>query len=135
MAQVGIDLMRLKPSKGYNYVIMAIDYFTKYVEMGVLKDKSAESIAIWIYKNIFCCYGITDIHITDNGTEFVNKISKELYARHNVAHRITCPYQPTASFIGVAFLISFFFSVWQNSSLYLNGHYDEGYLFLFLLNI
>ena len=25
MAQVGIDLMKLKPSKGYNYVITAID--------------------------------------------------------------------------------------------------------------
>ena len=34
MVQVGIDLMRLKPSKGYNYVVSAIDYFTKYVEMG-----------------------------------------------------------------------------------------------------
>ena len=91
MAQVGIDLMRPKPSKGYNYVIMAIDYFTKYVEMGALKDKSAESIAIWIYENIFYCSGITDIHITDNGTEFVNKILKELYARCNVAHHITSP--------------------------------------------
>ena len=46
MAQVGIDLMKLKPSKGYNYVITAIDYFTEYVKMGALKDKSAESIAI-----------------------------------------------------------------------------------------
>ena len=40
MAQVGIDLMKLKPSKSNNYVIMAINYFTKYVEMGALKDKS-----------------------------------------------------------------------------------------------
>ena len=41
MAQVGIDLMKLQPSKGYNYVITAIDYFTKYIEMGALKDKIA----------------------------------------------------------------------------------------------
>ena len=94
MAQVG---MRLKPSKGYNYVIMAINYFTKYVEMGAQKDKSAESIAIWMYENIFCHYGITDIYITDNGTEFVNKISKELYVRCNVAHHITSPYHPAVN--------------------------------------
>ena len=67
MAQVKIDLMRLQPSKGYNYVITAINYFTKYVKMGAQNDKSAESIAIWICKNTFCCYGITDIHIADNG--------------------------------------------------------------------
>ena len=63
----------------------------------MLKDKSAKSIAIWIYENIFCHYGVTDIHITDNGTEFVNKISKELYARCNVAHRITSPYHPAVN--------------------------------------
>ena len=78
MAQVGIDLMKLKPSKGYDYVITAIDYFTKYVEMGALKDKSALSVATWIFNNIFCCYGMTDIHITNNSMEFVNQISKDI---------------------------------------------------------
>ena len=72
MAQVGIDLMKLKPSQDYNYVITAIDYFTKYIEMGTLKDKSALSVAMWIFENIFCHYGVMDIHITNNGTEFVN---------------------------------------------------------------
>ena len=53
MAQVGIDLMKLKPSKGYNYVITVIDYFTKYIEMGTLKDKSALSVAMWILIKFF----------------------------------------------------------------------------------
>ena len=92
IAQVGIDLMKLKPSKGYNYVITAIDNFTKYVKMGTMKDKSALSVAMWIFYNIFCHYGVTDTHITNNGMEFVNQISKELYSRCNVAHRITFPY-------------------------------------------
>ena len=47
-AQVGIDFMKLKPSKGYNYVILAIDYFTKYVKMGALKEKTAECIATFL---------------------------------------------------------------------------------------
>ena len=97
MAQVGIDLMKLKPSKGYKYVITAIDYFTKYVKMGTLKDKSALSVAMWIFDNIFCHYGVMDIYITDNGTEFVNQISKELYSRCNVAHHITSPYHLAAN--------------------------------------
>ena len=91
MAQVGRDLMKLKLSKGYNYVITAIDYFTKYVKMGALKDKSALSVATWIFDNIFCHYGVKDIHIIDNGTEFVNQISEELYSRCNIAHHITSP--------------------------------------------
>ena len=97
MAQVGIDLMKLKPSKGYNYAITAIDYFTKYVKMGALKDKIALSVAMWIFNNIFCHYSVMDIHITDNGMEFVNQISKELYSRCNVAHYITLLYHLAAN--------------------------------------
>ena len=33
-----------------------------------------------------------NIHITNNSTEFVNQISKELYSRCNVTHCITSPY-------------------------------------------
>ena len=97
MAQVGIDLMMLKPSKGYSYVITAIDYFTKYIKMGALKDKSALSVVMWIFDNIFCHYSVMDIHITDNGTEFVNQISKELYSRCNIAHSITSLYHPSVN--------------------------------------
>ena len=97
MAQVGIDLMKLTSSKGYNYVITAIDYFTKYIEMGTLKDKSALSVAMGIFDNIFCHYSVTDIHITDNSMEFVNQISKELYSRCNLAHHITSSYHPAVN--------------------------------------
>ena len=38
-----------------------------------------------------------DIHITDNGTEFVNQISKELYSRCSMAHHITLSYHPAAN--------------------------------------
>ena len=36
-------------------------------------------------------------NITNNGTEFVNKISKELYTRCNVAHCIKSPYHPAVN--------------------------------------
>ena len=63
--------------------------------MGALKDKSALSVATWIFDNIFCNYGVMDIHITNN--ESFNQISKEFYSRCNVAHRITSPYHPAAN--------------------------------------
>ena len=55
MSQVGIDLMKMKETPdGYNYVISAIDYFTKFAELGALKDKAAITVGKWIYENIFC---------------------------------------------------------------------------------
>ena len=89
-----IDLLKLKELEGYNYVITVIDYFMKYVEMGCFEQKSAIEVTTWIYDNIFCRYGVCDIHITDNRTEFVNAISKELYKRTGITHRLTSSFHP-----------------------------------------
>ena len=80
--------MKLKEYKGYNYVIMAVDYFTKYVKMGCLKQKCAKEVTKWIFDNIFCQYRVCDVHITDNGTEFVNHI----FMTEQVVHiALLCP--------------------------------------------
>ena len=42
-------------------------------------------------------YGMTDIFISDNRTEFVNKIAWELNKRIGCTHRITSPYHPQAN--------------------------------------
>ena len=80
MSQVGIDLMCLKETdgfedkRGYKYIITAECYFTKYVELGPLKMKTGLEVAMWIYDNIFCHYGITDIYISNRGKEFTKTI-------------------------------------------------------------
>ena len=42
-------------------------------------------------------YGVTDIFISDNGTEFVNKIACELNNRAGCTHCATSPYHPQAN--------------------------------------
>ena len=75
MSQVGIDLMCLQETdsfedkRRYKYIITAECYFTKYVEMGALKTKTGLEVATWIYDNIFCHYGITEIHISNGKKE------------------------------------------------------------------
>ena len=62
MSQVGIDLMKLcetdgfEDEAGFQYVITAQCYFTKYIEIGTLRTKAGLEVANWIYMNIFCCY-------------------------------------------------------------------------------
>ena len=57
MSQTRIDLMRMKETPdGYNYVISAINYFTKFLELGAIKDKCAVTVGSWIYEYIFCRY-------------------------------------------------------------------------------
>ena len=103
MSQVGIDLMKLcetdgfEDEAGFQYVITAQCYFTKYVEIGTLRTKTGLEVANWIYTNIFCHYGVTDIHISDRGNAFCNMVSKELYKKCGVRHCIMMPYHPQAN--------------------------------------
>ena len=47
---------------------------------------------------ISCCrYGVTDIHISDNRTEFVNLVAQDLCNHSGVQHCITSPYHPQAN--------------------------------------
>ena len=103
-SQVGIDLMYLTETddfeegkRGYKYIITAQCYFSKYIEIGALKTKTKVDVSTWIYENIFCRYGITDIHISDRGKEFVYNVARELYRKCGVKHRITTPYHPQAN--------------------------------------
>ena len=55
MSQLGINLMRMKPTnKGMNYITSAVDYFTKYCKLGALPSKDENTVTTWIYDNIFC---------------------------------------------------------------------------------
>ena len=81
----------------YKYLVSAQYYFSKFIELGALKTKKAEEVAKWIYNNIICRYSMTDIHIMDNGLEFANNFSKEMYKKLGVNLRLTTPYHPQAN--------------------------------------
>ena len=50
--QVGIDLVGPLPitSRGNKYIVTLVDYFSKWPEAEALSDKSAEGVALFLYK-------------------------------------------------------------------------------------
>ena len=64
MSQIGIDLMHLKETdgfsdqRGYKYMITAVCYFTKFVQLEALFTKEDHETGKWIYDNIFCRYRV-----------------------------------------------------------------------------
>ena len=62
--QVGIDIMTMKKVGEYRYLITGMDYFSKNIEMRVLKTKSAKEVAQFIYEDIICRWGLPDVIIT-----------------------------------------------------------------------
>ena len=77
-AQIGMDLIHMNRCRGYNYIITAVDYLSKFCEMRALKEKSAKEVARFIYEDLICRWGCSEYHITDQGREFVNSTNKEL---------------------------------------------------------
>ena len=62
-AQIGMDLIHMNRCRGYNYIITAVDYLSKYCEMRALKEKSAKEVARFIYEDLICRWGCSKYHI------------------------------------------------------------------------
>jgi transposase InsO family protein len=98
---VAIDLSGIHPTtdEGFHFMLIAVDVCTKFVFLVPLLDKTALSIAKALV-NIFLTAGFPRILQSDNGTEFVNDVLKEILCVLKVDHRLSTPYHPQAN--GVA---------------------------------
>lgn len=96
MHQIGIDICTLPEVNGFKYLIVAIDYFSKWSEAKASKDKSASSVARFLFEFI-CRHGCIDIQINDQGREFVNAIADELFRLTGTQQRVTSAYHPQVS--------------------------------------
>ena len=71
-AQWGIDIVGPLPlGKGQvKFLLVAIDYFTKWVEAEALATITKARIQNFVWKNIICRFGIPLTIISDNGRQF-----------------------------------------------------------------
>jgi hypothetical protein len=53
--------------RSVRFVVVAVDYFPKWVEVEALVNIIAKSIERFLWKNVVCCYGIPHAFIIDNG--------------------------------------------------------------------
>ncbi|CAA0809043.1 Unknown protein, partial [Striga hermonthica] len=74
-AQWGIDLVgpMLQGTGQRKFLIVAVDYFTKWVEAEPLAKITEEKVIKFLYNNICCRFGVPKVLISDNGTQFNGK--------------------------------------------------------------
>ncbi|CAL8115463.1 unnamed protein product [Prunus armeniaca] len=58
---------------GKKYVLLATDYFTKWVEAEAYGTVAQTDMIKFIWRNIICRFGIPKAVISDNGTQFNNR--------------------------------------------------------------
>ena len=92
----GLDLIGPinPPSNGYIWILVAIEYFTKWVEAVLLKKATSPTIANFIREHIICRFGIPHKIVGDNGTPFINKDVRKLLDHCHIKYRKSTPYYP-----------------------------------------
>ena len=96
MRQIGVDICRLPEVDGFNYLVVCIDYFTKWSEAKPLKEKAAHFVAQFLYE-VICRHGCIQIQINDQGREFVNEVNSNLHRMTGTEQRVTSAYHPQAN--------------------------------------
>uniref|UniRef100_A0A2N9G6H2 RNA-directed DNA polymerase n=1 Tax=Fagus sylvatica TaxID=28930 RepID=A0A2N9G6H2_FAGSY len=92
----GLDLIGpINPSSGgYVWILVATEYFSKWVEAVPLRKATGAAVANFIREHIITRFGIPHKIISDNGTPFVNKNVREVLEHYQIKHRRSTPYYP-----------------------------------------
>ncbi|MCI41464.1 hypothetical protein A2U01_0062697, partial [Trifolium medium] len=87
---------RIEPKafNGHRFILVVIDYFTKWVEAASYANVTKQAVVRFIKNHIICRYGIPNKIIADNGTNLNNKMMVELCEEFKIEHHNSSPYRP-----------------------------------------
>ena len=92
----GIDIIRKispKYSSGHEYILVAIYYFTKWVEATSYAGLTAARVAKFIRSNIIYRYGVPHELISDRGAHFRGEVDT-LVQEYGIQHHRSSAYRP-----------------------------------------
>ena len=92
----GLDIIgEIHPttSNEYRFILVAVDYFTKWVEVELYAKLGAKQVAKFIKKNLFSRCRIPHHIVSDNGVQFQGEV-RELLRSYKMEHHKFSPYRP-----------------------------------------
>ncbi|GJR04876.1 reverse transcriptase domain-containing protein [Tanacetum coccineum] len=96
-AKKGIDFMGPFPSsRGNKYILVAVDYLSKWVEAKALPTNDARVVCKFL-KSLFARFGAPRAIISDRGTHFCNDQFAKVMLKYGVTHRLSTAYHPQIS--------------------------------------
>nr|GEW81410.1 reverse transcriptase domain-containing protein [Tanacetum cinerariifolium] len=92
-----IDFMGPFPnSKGNEYILVAVDYLSKWVEAKALPTNDAR-VVVKFLKSLFSRFRTPKAIISDRGTHFCNDQFAKVMSKYGVTHRLSTAYHPQTS--------------------------------------
>lgn len=83
-------------SHGNEYILVAVDYTSKWVEATATKICSATVVCEFV-KKILSRFGMPMAIISDGGSYFFNATFRALLKKYGIKHRVATPYHPQTS--------------------------------------
>ena len=93
----GIDVIgpiNPKASNGHRFILVAIDYFTKWIEASSYASISQKVFVRFLKRDIICRYGIPERVITDNAPNLNGTEVQKLCESFKIKHHNSTPYRP-----------------------------------------
>nr|GEY94882.1 reverse transcriptase domain-containing protein [Tanacetum cinerariifolium] len=92
-----IDFMGpFSSSRGNKYILIAVDYLSKWVEAKALLTNDARVVCKFM-KNLFARFGFPRAIISDQETHFCNDQFRKVMLKYGVTHRLATTYHPQTS--------------------------------------
>ena len=91
-----IGEIRPNASNGHKYIVVAIDYFSRWIEAESFGTLKAKQMAKFIENSLICIYRIPHHIVIDNGVQFQAE-TIELLQRYDIEHHKSSLYQPHKS--------------------------------------
>nr|GEY51168.1 reverse transcriptase domain-containing protein [Tanacetum cinerariifolium] len=93
----GIDFWGPFPSSKENkYILVAVDYLSKWVEAKALPTNDARFVVKFL-KSLFSRFGAPKVIISDRGNHFCNDQFLRVMSKYKVTHRLSTAYHPQTS--------------------------------------
>uniref|UniRef100_A0A2N9I3E2 Integrase catalytic domain-containing protein n=1 Tax=Fagus sylvatica TaxID=28930 RepID=A0A2N9I3E2_FAGSY len=98
-AQWGLDIMGPLPigRRQLKFLVVAIDYFTKWVEAEPLATITERNIQNFVWKAVICRFGIPRVLVSDNGKQFDNPRFRQFSQELGIHNHYSSPGHPQAN--------------------------------------
>uniref|UniRef100_A0A2N9IZ99 Uncharacterized protein n=1 Tax=Fagus sylvatica TaxID=28930 RepID=A0A2N9IZ99_FAGSY len=98
-AQWGLDIMGPLPigRRQLRFLVVAIDYFTKWVEAEPLATITERNIQNFVWKTVICRFGIPRVLVSDNGKQFDNPRFRQFSQELGIHNHYSSPGHPQAN--------------------------------------
>ena len=79
-AKWGIDFVTCNPTSvdGHNYIVVAVDYFTKWAESIPTFRADGETTTLFSFNHVICRFDVPLSIVIDHGSHFQNHMMTEL---------------------------------------------------------